>query len=331
MNKKLLSILACPKCKGCIKETGDFLICKRCLLAFPVMEKVAPNMLIKQAWKIDQAKKKKFKHNIKLTHSKGKNSKSIEGWEIYNPNNSVWGPNSVALSMYLIDNLPRKKYLSLEAGCGSGKWSLLLSTLGYHPVLVDFQKHCLLSAKNTFRKYGKNGHFVLADIKRLPFKEKVFDVCFNDGTMEHFKENERKNIFKSMSKLLTRNGILAIGVPNKWNPFNHIFEFFGPKKRIKEALISPHQLEKELKELNLDVKKHGTFLVFSPMLLCLLIQGLAASKKLREMATSFSSDLLIMHEKMAKTPLIRLSYRLNWFDKYFGEEIFYIGRRLKYA
>lgn len=50
INKELLEILACPKCKGDIKlnEKGDGLICPKCKLLYPVREDI-PVMLIEEA------------------------------------------------------------------------------------------------------------------------------------------------------------------------------------------------------------------------------------------------------------------------------------------
>jgi uncharacterized protein YbaR (Trm112 family) len=65
VSKDLLKILACPKCKGDIKEKGMFLVCNKCKLAYPVLDDV-PDMLIEDAWQLKKAEKSKFKHNLKL-------------------------------------------------------------------------------------------------------------------------------------------------------------------------------------------------------------------------------------------------------------------------
>lgn len=53
LNKELLEILACPKCKGDLmlsqKENG--LICERCKLMYPVKDDI-PVMLIEEAIKL---------------------------------------------------------------------------------------------------------------------------------------------------------------------------------------------------------------------------------------------------------------------------------------
>jgi len=53
MDKKLLDILACPKCKGDLEydEKNQKLICRKCKLAYPIKEDI-PVMLIDEADKI---------------------------------------------------------------------------------------------------------------------------------------------------------------------------------------------------------------------------------------------------------------------------------------
>ena len=53
IDKDLLEILACPKCKGDIRlnDKGDGLICDACRLGYPIKEDI-PVMLIDEAVKI---------------------------------------------------------------------------------------------------------------------------------------------------------------------------------------------------------------------------------------------------------------------------------------
>jgi uncharacterized protein len=54
INKDLLAILACPKCKGDIhlNERGDGLICDCCKLLYEIKDDI-PIMLISEAKKLD--------------------------------------------------------------------------------------------------------------------------------------------------------------------------------------------------------------------------------------------------------------------------------------
>lgn len=53
IDKELLAILACPKCKGHIKLTdkGDGLVCQACKLMYPIKDDI-PVMLIDEAVKL---------------------------------------------------------------------------------------------------------------------------------------------------------------------------------------------------------------------------------------------------------------------------------------
>jgi hypothetical protein len=51
LNKELLDILACPKCKGDLELTPQEsgLICRQCELVYPIKEEI-PIMLIEEAY-----------------------------------------------------------------------------------------------------------------------------------------------------------------------------------------------------------------------------------------------------------------------------------------
>jgi uncharacterized protein YbaR (Trm112 family) len=55
IDKKLLEILACPKCKGDIKLTndGNGIICENCKLIYPIRDDI-PVMLIDEADRIKE-------------------------------------------------------------------------------------------------------------------------------------------------------------------------------------------------------------------------------------------------------------------------------------
>jgi len=54
IDKELLDILACPKCKGDIRLTdkGDGLVCDACKLLYPIKDDI-PVMLIDEAVKLN--------------------------------------------------------------------------------------------------------------------------------------------------------------------------------------------------------------------------------------------------------------------------------------
>ena len=61
----IMSVMACPECRGNVERKGGFIICRKCGLAFPVLGSV-PDMLIEDAWKLEKAEKSGFRHKLKL-------------------------------------------------------------------------------------------------------------------------------------------------------------------------------------------------------------------------------------------------------------------------
>jgi uncharacterized protein len=57
IDKELLAILACPKCKGDIQlnDKGDGLICNACRLMYPIKDDI-PVMLIDEAIPLEKGK-----------------------------------------------------------------------------------------------------------------------------------------------------------------------------------------------------------------------------------------------------------------------------------
>lgn len=65
VDKELLEIMACPRCRRDIELKGMFILCRKCRLAYPVLEGI-PDMLIRDAWPLGKAKKQGFRHRLKL-------------------------------------------------------------------------------------------------------------------------------------------------------------------------------------------------------------------------------------------------------------------------
>ena len=55
LNKELLDILACPRCKGDLELTPreDGLVCRACELVYPIQEDI-PIMLVEEAYDLRQ-------------------------------------------------------------------------------------------------------------------------------------------------------------------------------------------------------------------------------------------------------------------------------------
>ena len=66
IDKRLLDVMACPRCRGEIHEKGMFLLCRKCSLAFPVLDEGVPNMILEESWPLQKAEKNGFRHELRL-------------------------------------------------------------------------------------------------------------------------------------------------------------------------------------------------------------------------------------------------------------------------
>ncbi len=66
IDKRLMDVMACPRCKGDIRQKGMFLLCRKCSIAFPVLDDSVPNMILEESWPLQKAEKTGFEHDLKL-------------------------------------------------------------------------------------------------------------------------------------------------------------------------------------------------------------------------------------------------------------------------
>lgn len=109
----------------------------------------------------------------------------------------------------------------LEAGCGTGKLGMNLSNrTGCTIFLVDNDRealtraHKLLFACNGLFGFAMRVVFERTDILHLPYGSDLFDLVFNEGVLEHFRDP--RVLLNEMIRV-SRDAICCI-VPNAKNP-----------------------------------------------------------------------------------------------------------------
>jgi ubiquinone/menaquinone biosynthesis C-methylase UbiE len=129
-----------------------------------------------------------------------------------------WEDYYKELSTY-IDNIASLNNFNniLEAGCGSGKATILLNEK-FNKTLLDISKNALNYAKYTAAMFNaKDINFIEGNIFHMPFKDKEYDMVWNIGVIEHYELGEIEPIIKEMSRVCSDKGIVAIGVPNLYS------------------------------------------------------------------------------------------------------------------
>ena len=94
----------------------------------------------------------------------------------------------------MLEKLPVPLESSVELGCGSGAFSLVLKKTGMvHKVtLIDYSRAALEAARALFDHFGETCNLVHADIKSAPFKQKTFELALSGGVIEHFRTEESR-------------------------------------------------------------------------------------------------------------------------------------------
>ncbi len=112
----------------------------------------------------------------------------------------------------------------LEAGCGSGKFSVCLAILGCKVTALDLSHQML---RNTRRPgeiaasfLGKlNLRTIRQDLNRLDISSDTFDVAFNEGVVEHWLDKKQRiHIISEMVRVTKKGGVVIVFVPNGRHP-----------------------------------------------------------------------------------------------------------------
>lgn len=106
-------------------------------------------------------------------------------------------------------DLSRLDGLTLDAGCGYGRFLRVLAQAGGEVVGVDLSTDSVELAYE-FAGRDRNVHIVQADLTRLPFPERHFRRVFSIGVLHHTPDT--KMSFCSLLPYLEDGGVIAIWV-----------------------------------------------------------------------------------------------------------------------
>lgn len=110
----------------------------------------------------------------------------------------------------LIDRLIEQGVLGqrvLDFGCGTGRSTRFLKTLGLEPIGVDISPSMLAQA----RHHDPVGHYQLLEAPQLPFPNAQFDVVFQSFVLlEYASLTQMVATFKEFNRVLDANGIIIV-------------------------------------------------------------------------------------------------------------------------
>ena len=115
---------------------------------------------------------------------------------------------------YLYSTLFCKDKIVLDAACGEGYGSYLLSEYSKKVVAIDIDHDVIKFAS---RKYMNNNlEFIVGNVNNIPIKGKnIFDLIVSFETIEHINEKNQITLLTEVKRLLKPGGVLIISTPNK--------------------------------------------------------------------------------------------------------------------
>lgn len=105
-----------------------------------------------------------------------------------------------------------KKGRLLDAGCGSGKYSLPLRMRGFDVVAADVSLKALKMAGERSASLKLDIGLLAANVYQMPFSGGSFDIIWCYGVLQHLLLKERESAISEFRRLLKKDGLLFIEV-----------------------------------------------------------------------------------------------------------------------
>lgn len=146
---------------------------------------------------------------------------------------------------YLREICLKAKTSAIEIGCGRGIHSIFLSYFIPNVVGIDNNIKIVEKATKDNSRFRGRTHFLVRDAFKVDFPDKTFDVCFSQGFLEHFTDEEI-NLLTEKQLRIAR--VMVASVPSA---------FYPAKDRGDERLIPIEDWRQILKDFDAHMFYYG--------------------------------------------------------------------------
>lgn len=98
----------------------------------------------------------------------------------------------------------------LDVGCGIGSESVFLAVRGMRTSAIDISADAIATAKRLADAYGAEVDFRVADVLKLPYGDREFDVVADQGCFHHMADGERPQYTQEILRVLKPGGMLVL-------------------------------------------------------------------------------------------------------------------------
>ena len=115
-------------------------------------------------------------------------------------------------------NAPKEKPLRiLDAGCGPGFFSVILSGAGHKVTGIDGSANMLSHARNNAADFGMSPEFMEGDFGKLPFRDNTFDLVISRNVTHTIRDHLK--VYGEWNRVLKPGGVLLIFDANWHLPY----------------------------------------------------------------------------------------------------------------
>jgi SAM-dependent methyltransferase len=206
MNPAVLELLACPACKGDLRDEGAALACAACEARYEVKDGI-PDLRVPSDTRTETVR----------------DFYTVAPFPGYPPRDSLGSLRARAgRSEFarLLDRAIPGDARVVEVGCGTGQMSLFLATANRVVIGADLTRASLALGSAASRRFGvETVRFVETDLRRPGLKEGGFDVVYSSGVLHHTPDPRAS--FASLARLARPGGIVVLGLYNAWARIPH--------------------------------------------------------------------------------------------------------------
>lgn len=120
---------------------------------------------------------------------------------------------------------PARDLHILDAGCGTGNFSIKLCKMGCKVTGIDISEDMLAIARRKVSQYGLNATFHKMDIYHLDFPDNYFDGIYSMAAFEFV--HQPQEAYKELYRVLKPGGKLLIGAIHKNSAWGRMYEQMG--------------------------------------------------------------------------------------------------------
>ncbi|MGO9838329.1 MAG: methyltransferase domain-containing protein [Polyangiaceae bacterium] len=201
-----MDLLACPVCKGPMRDEIEALVCPACSGRYPISGEI-PDLRVDGDARTEA---------VRAFYSRA----PFPGYAPQENLGSLRARAAKSEFAMALDRAIAGDARIVELGCGTGQMCIFLATADRIVVGADLARASLeLGASAARRSRVESLVFIETDLGHAALREAAFDVVYSSGVLHHTPDPRAS--FAAMARLARPGGIVVLGLYNAWARIPH--------------------------------------------------------------------------------------------------------------